>query len=258
MVPYVEVFGRMISMYAVCILAGLVLGIWTALWRAKLFCCKKEDALFASFYGILGLAAGGKLLYLLTELPWLVDNWKQVMENPAIWSGLMSGGFVFYGGLFGAVGGICLYAKQYHLKVRMLLEVLVPVVPLVHAFGRVGCFCAGCCYGIPLKPPWGVYFVQSLSAPHDQSFFPVQLLEAACNLALFFLLMCRYAKRRTNGEAACCYILSYSILRFGLEFLRADAQRGIWGGLSTSQWISLMAIILTLLLAWFKKRRALS
>lgn len=253
MLPYVDVFGRQISMYALCILAGLGLGILAALWRAKLFCCKKEDALFASFYGILGLIAGGKLLFLLTKLPELMANWTQVIENPAAWMGLMSGGFVFYGGLFGAIGGICLYAKQYHLKVRMLLELLIPVVPLVHALGRVGCFCAGCCYGIPMDPPWGVYFIHSLSAPHDQAFFPVQLLEAACNLVLFFLLMLRYAKKRTKGEAACCYLLSYSVLRFGLEFLRADVQRGIWGGLSTSQWISLLLIVL-LTVGLFQKR----
>ncbi|MBQ1715424.1 MAG: prolipoprotein diacylglyceryl transferase, partial [Firmicutes bacterium] len=43
------------------------------------------------------------------------------------------------------------------------------------------------------------------------------------------------------------YLLSYSILRFLLEFLRGDASRGIILGLSTSQWISIAVFLVILI-----------
>ncbi len=246
MLPYIDVFGRQISMYALCILIGLALGILAAFFRAKIYHCPWEDVLYASFYGILGLIAGGKILFFLTNLSWILEHIKEILGDMKTLSGLFTGGFVFYGGVLGAVAGICLYAKQYHLRTGMMLEILVPSVPLVHALGRVGCFCAGCCYGLPMDPPLGVYFVHSLSAPRDISFFPVQLLEAGCNLVIFFVLLAKYGGKKTKGEASCFYLLSYGILRFGLEFLRADAERGFFFGLSTSQWISILLVICVL------------
>lgn len=242
MLPYIDVFGRQVSMYALCIMIGLVLGILAAFFRAKIYNCPREDVLYASFYGILGLIAGGKLLFLMTNLPWILKHAKEILENREILSALLTGGFVFYGGVLGAAAGVCLYAKQYRLRTGMLLEILVPSVPLIHALGRVGCFCAGCCYGLPMDPPWGIYFVNSLSAPRDISFFPVQLLEAGCNLVIFLCLKVRYKSKKTKGEASCFYLLSYGILRFVLEFLRADPERGFFLGLSTSQWISIALV----------------
>ena len=101
-------------MYAVCIMGGLVLGIIVALLRAGIYQYKKEDVLFASFYGIIGLIVGGKMLYLITVIPFLVENFQQVIRSREILQALMTGGFVFYGGLFGALAGIWIYVKQYH------------------------------------------------------------------------------------------------------------------------------------------------
>lgn len=243
MLPYIDVFGRQISMYALCILIGLALGILAAFFRANIYKCPWEDVLYASFYGILGSIAGGKLLYLLTNLSWILKHSAEILGNQEALVALFTGGFVFYGGILGALAGIYLYAKQYHLRTGMILEILVPSVPLAHALGRVGCFCAGCCYGLPMEPPWGVYFIHSLSAPGDISFFPVQLLEAGCNLAIFIFLFVKYKDKKTKGEASCFYLLSYGILRFALEFLRADAERGFLFGLSTSQWISIFLVV---------------
>ena len=114
------------------------------------------------------------------------------------------------------------------------------VIPYVHAFGRIGCFCAGCCYGIEYTGPLSV-------AGH----FPVQLLEALLLFAFAFVILGLVCKRSRNEfgmtgiSLFLYYILYYSILRFFLEFLRGDEARGRVSfetgiSLSISQIISLI------------------
>ena len=240
-------------MYAVCIMGGLVLGIIVALLRAGIYQYKKEDVLFASFYGIIGLIVGGKMLYLITVIPFLVENFQQVIRSREILQALMTGGFVFYGGLFGALAGIWIYVKQYHLTMLGLLEIIIPSVPLIHGFGRIGCFCAGCCYGKEFPEPIGMVFRNSVVAPNDIPLFPVQLAEAAGNIIIFSILILIYRKRKTNGQLTAIYLIGYSIMRFLLEYMRADTERGIWFGISTSQWIS-VGILAAGILIWKNRK----
>ncbi len=72
--------------------------------------------------------------------------------------------------------------------------------------------------------------------------FPVQLLEALINLILFIILFLYAKKPRKDGSLLGIYLICYSLLRFSLEFLRGDVERGILLGISTSQWISLLLI----------------
>jgi phosphatidylglycerol:prolipoprotein diacylglycerol transferase len=121
-----------------------------------------------------------------------------------------------------------------------MLDGLVPSVPLAHAFGRLGCFFAGCCYGVPSA--FGLEFNASELAPHGVKLLPVQLIEAGCNLLLFVLLLVlsRFCRRR--GLLTGTYLAAYAVMRFVLEFFRYDAERGVFWGLSTSQWISLLLL----------------
>lgn len=255
MLPYIEMFGRQISMYAVCIMAGLAFGIIIAWIRAKKVSYNAEDVLFASFYGILGLIAGGKLLYLITIFPYLREHITEIIHNMELVQALLSGGFVFYGGFLGALAGIWIYGKQYHLKIGELVELMIPSVPLVHAFGRIGCFCAGCCYGKEFPEPFGIAFQHSLIAPNNVPLFPVQLVEAAGNFILFFLLLIYDKRKKRQGQVTGLYLAGYSVMRFFLEYFRADTARGIWLGLSTSQWISIGILIAGIVLLRGKKSR---
>lgn len=239
MLPFVEAAGFEISMYALCIMVGLAVGIIVAVLRAGVYQYQKEDVLFASFYGILGVAVGGKILYLFTVIPFFVENFAQITWNLELLKTLMTGGFVFYGGLLGALGGIFIYTRQYKLSTGFMVEIIMPSVPLIHAFGRIGCFFAGCCYGREFPAPVGMQFLNSFIAPNDRTLFPVQLVEAAGNLVLFLVLMAAFGKKKTQGQITAVYFIGYSLMRFFLEYFRADAERGIFLGISTSQWISI-------------------
>ncbi|MFP3154396.1 prolipoprotein diacylglyceryl transferase [Lachnospiraceae bacterium ZAX-1] len=243
MLPFISVFGREISMYAICIIVGIVAGICVAFWRTEIYGYKKEDVLFASIYGVFFAIVGGKILYLFTILPFIMKNFQLIISSIHNIQILMVGGFVFYGGLLGAFVGIFIYTKQYKLDTGKMIEIMAPSFPLIHAFGRVGCFCAGCCYGKPFHDPIGLYFTKSQIAPHDVSLFPIQLLEALCNLLLFAIMAILFRKKETKGQAIAVYLCSYAILRFGLEFMRYDMERGFLLGFSTSQWISVLVLL---------------
>lgn len=136
----------------------------------------------AFLWGVLGAMLGAKLLYLLPLLPQLAADLPLLCTAPhSFMAKYLSGGFVFYGGLLGGLAGAWLFCKQRWLSFDTLGRDLVPALPLFHAFGRVGCFLAGCCYGIPAPAGWlGVTFPASaVEAPSGVPLLPVQLYEAA-------------------------------------------------------------------------------
>ena len=123
-----------------------------------------------------------------------------------------------------------------------------PGLALGHALGRIGCFLAGCCWGIPAPEPWGIALPQALAAPRGVPLLPVPLYEAAGNALLCAgLLLYRKKKpRRTPGSSTGLYLSAYAVLRFLLEFLRGDEARGRWGALSAGQWNALAALLVGL------------
>lgn len=244
MLPYIWLFGTVkIPMYGVMILLGVVTGLLVALR----FPCKKEiaraDIRFVSCYIGIGVFLGAKLLFLAVTIPQLLALPHPPALSWALVSQLVSSGFVFYGGLGGGLLGAYLYARQFRLPFLPLLESLIPSVPLIHAFGRIGCFCAGCCYGLPAPAPWGVRFAVGSAAPTNITVFPIQLVESTLNLGLFAALFAYSRKERANGRLLALYLCSYAFIRFMLEFFRGDTVRGAALGLSTSQWASLAAFI---------------
>lgn len=239
MLPTIQVFGFEIAMYGLLIVIGMGLGMAVAAMRARKNGQTAQDVLFAGIFAIIGLVIGAKLLYLVTILPGLVRNFSYLLDHPETIAALLSGGFVFYGGLLGGILGLWVYTRLYKLDFWGMTDALIPSVPLMHAFGRLGCFCAGCCYGIPFPAPLGLFFDASPVAPHGVALFPVQLLEALLNLMIFGLLLWYARKPRGRGRVIGLYMSTYAVMRFLLEFLRFDAERGGFWGLSTSQWISL-------------------
>lgn len=153
---------------------------------------------------------GAKIAYLFFSSTGLIS---EHFHSLSFWLG---GGFVFYGGMLGALIWSYLNLKYFHFIKRKELNYYLPGAIFGHALGRVGCFLAGCCHG---------------------EHFPVQLLEA---LLLGFLGL--YIMKKLNDKNILFFYLGlYACIRFILEFERADEIRGIiWQGLSTSQVISLV------------------
>ena len=120
---------------------------------------------------------------------------------------------------------------------------------LAHGFGRLGCLSAGCCYGKPIEG--GIVFHNSPAAPNGVPLIPTQLIEAIFNFLLFLVLIILSGNRRIRHYLAHIYLFAYPIFRFLLNF-PGDVIRGFLWGLSTSQWISLAALIANSL--WLSRR----
>ncbi len=253
MKPFIHLFGFKTATYGLLILLGFSIGILIAVLRSHINNQKKEDVFYASLFSAIGLIIGAKLLYIVINIPYIVDNFKVIISNPKYIIDILQSGFVFYGGLVGAIVSIYIYTKKYKVDFVSLIETLAPSFPLIHAFGRLGCFFAGCCYGIPFNPPIGMMFNESMVAPHNIALFPVQLLEALLNILIFIFLIIYARKKRSRGNVISIYLIFYSVVRFIVEYLRYDAERGFLAGISTSQWFSIIILILVIGVYIFKK-----
>ena len=238
----ISLFGHDVPVYGLCYFAGIFLAAGVALWLCKKRGIERYDMVYASVYTMIAAVLGAKLLFLLV-------SWRQIVENHVPIMSLLKGGFVFYGGVIGGIFGMWLYCKQFKLPFWDFADVAAVVLPLGHAVGRVGCFAAGCCYGIEYPGPLShtyTHLQNSSATPIGVPLLPVQLIESGLLLLLFIGLLIGFL-RHPNAKtvSVAVYVLSYSVIRFVLEFFRGDAVRGVFLGLSTSQWISVAAAVLT-------------
>lgn len=227
-------------MYSLAALAGIGLAALYVKLRLRAYPALEADVELIFLYALIGGAIGAKVLYLFTLWDEFVSELPYLFSMPAAFlNKYLSGGFVFYGGLFGALFGAWLYCRCCRLDFFMIAWLMLPAFPLFHAFGRIGCFLAGCCYGVHTDAFFGVIFHHSEFAPNGVPLVPIQLFEAAAEFALFAWLA--VSAERTDGQKLLgVYLAVYGVLRFILEFFRGDDYRGFIGPLSLSQAISIV------------------
>jgi phosphatidylglycerol:prolipoprotein diacylglycerol transferase len=141
---------------------------------------------------------------------------------------------------------------------------------LGQAFGRQGCFAAGCCWGRSTDWFWGVHFTEKgheytgvpVYGPDASELFlhPTQLIESFTMLAVFGLLVWLHRTKKFDGQVLIAYGIIYSIFRFSIEFIRDDPRGDLFGltsstGLSTSQLVSLVVAISSIVFMVMRLRR---
>ena len=237
MLPYIHIFGIELPMYGILIAIGTLLCFLMLEFTPKHRDINPDNAFDCALWcAILGLV-GAKLLYIIVEF-------RSLIEDPAgFLKSVLTGGLVFYGGLIGGIAGGFIYMKRHKITFRDMADILAPPFVLVHAFGRIGCFCAGCCYGMPADTFISVVYPSGVGsfAPTGVPMLPTQLMEAIFLFFLCFYLYRVLVKDGRSGIVLGKYITAYSVWRFLIEFLRSD-ERGTVGFLSTSQAISLVLI----------------
>ena len=252
--------------YVVFAVLGMVAAVLVGFFRRKRFDVDWRDIFGLVCSAIIGIVVGGKLLFIITEIPAVVNHG---FSAEIIESRVLNSGFVFYGGVIGAYLFTLLYAKLVKKDKKTLLNFVTPCYTAFHALGRIGCLFAGCCYGVEAE--FGIKRA-------GENFYrvPVQLIEAICLVIITVLLIIYENDRIKRGKkyfAVIPYILLYAPTRFVLEFFRGDKLRGVFDvnvtyattdgtfafaySLSTSQIISLVlltAVGIYGLLRLFEKR----
>lgn len=245
MLPFINIFGMPLPMYGLMAVVGFGAALAAALRYTGVYSLSKQDLLFSSVYMIIGIIIGSKLMYFITYIPKLIENFDIFLKHP--WETIMIvfSGYVFYGGLIGGAIGVIIYARQYKLNIWKFADVIAPVIPLFHGFGRIGCFFGGCCYGIEYHGVFAVKFPYNELVPELSAVerFPVQLMEAGMNFVLFIVLYTYGRKKRKLGRLLGIYLVSYTFIRIITEYFRGDVVRGVYGGgISTSQIVSFILL----------------
>ncbi len=259
---YLHFWGHDIPVYGLMFIFGFVLAIVSSFHRLAKYSFARSELAYAGVFAGLGGIIGAKALSILTSLPLIVAAFRAAPSVNTL-RVVLQDGFVFYGGLIGGFGGILLYTGIFKLPAPKYCDVFAPSVALGHAFGRIGCLFSGCCYGMAVDSGWYVLYpfdcreniansisylnkageLMTAGVPLDTRLLPVPFLEAIILVFIFWAAEIVFLKSKKAGSASLTYVMSYAVVRFILEFFRADAERGV-AVLSTSQWISLAIVVI--------------
>lgn len=174
-----------------------------------------------------------------------------IFEDPSYYAKnigkLFSGsGFVFYGSLLFCIPTMLWFFKRNKLPVLAMLDIMAIVTCIVHGFGRLGCFMAGCCYGLPTDSWLGVIFTDPIcqAKPLNTPIHPTQLYESMFVFLLMTGLFILKVRKKFNGQVFLVYLIVYAFGRSVIELFRGDIDRGfvIEDIISNSQFISLLII----------------
>ena len=222
------------------------------------FVCKNrefQDLIYVYTWAGIGAMLGAKVLYVIVDYKRI--NYFLISEGVSFENiiSILNGGFVFYGGLAGALIATIFSCQYLQLNINKVVALITPAMPLAHTFGRIGCAIVGCCYGIETET-YGIIYENSPYAPLHTKLFPVQLIEALGNFVIFLILIIIVSKKKYRNKVLITYLYMYSIFRFFLEFLRGDIDRGFLWILSTSQWISIIIFVIITLHIIFSKNNS--
>lgn len=234
-----------IPTYGVMAALGLIVGLTICVRLAKAQGIDPDLAWNLGIYAILSGILGAKILF-------VIQDWEHYSSHPGeIFSlATLQAGGIWYGGLIGALAVSIWYVRHQRMPVLKTCDAFAPGVALGHAFGRLGCFAAGCCFGKHTDLPWGVVFTNPIAhdvvgTPLGIPLHPTQIYEFLVELGNFFLLMWLFRRRKFEGQVIGAYLFLYGFARYFLEFLRDDPGRGtvLGGAMSTSQFVSILMVI---------------
>jgi phosphatidylglycerol:prolipoprotein diacylglycerol transferase len=230
--------------YGVLFATGALVAWWWFLRRARTLAIPEDRVFNLGFYSLLAGILGAKLTLILVE-------WRYYLEKPLeVLSSLRSAGVLMGGVLCGALA-FAYYARRHALPLWSLADAAAAPLAMAQSVGRLGCFSAGCCYGVP-GGRLAVTFTDPAASvqtgvPLDTPLFPIQLVQMLNDLVLALVLTVLWRRRiRPAGATFWCYVLLYSVTRGILEFWRGDTVRGTYfgGAVSTSQLLAIAGAVL--------------
>lgn len=245
--------GLPIKTYGFCMALGFL-----AAWQVLSWLCRRTGRPIEPFTNLLMLMLFSGIIG--ARLEYVREFWhREFAADPLSVLKVWQGGLVFYGGLIFAIAVFAVWCLARRERMAPVADLIVTVIPLAHAFGRVGCFFFGCCYGCESSsafavafprhsPAWNAQVAAGKILQTAQSSLPVlptQLFEAAAVLGLFAVLLFVFLRnwKQRPGFTTGCYLLGYACIRFGIEFLRDD-MRQRFGEVSIGQVISIGLFVL--------------
>ena len=233
-ISYFTIFGKNIPSYSLFVGLGLLTGIAWFIFTVSKRKVSGEKTIILVLSTLLFGIIGAKLLAIIESLPMLI-------KDPSKIALFIVSGKSIVGGLIGGYIGLRLTKKILKTQNIRLGNDIAPSIALGMSIGRIGCFLAGCCYGIKTNLKIGVDFGDGVQR------IPTQLIEVAFCFLLFIYL---FYKQKTEkdlipGILFQKLILYYLAFRFFIEFIRATEKNILF--LSIYQVISIICIIFVII-----------
>ena len=244
--PYIHLFGLSIPTFGVMMLLGMIAAFVLLYFNRRQVPFSEDDLLTMAIWAIIGGFLGAKALYWIVELDRIIADPHFILES-------LTSGFVFYGALIVGALAVLLFSRRRKQSFLGYFDLVAPSFILAQGFGRIGCFCAGCCYGAQCDSPFSVIYPEGVAAPAGVPLLPTQLFEAAFCLVYAAVLVAIFRRQKRYGTTAGWYLVGYGVWRFIIEFFRSD-DRGAVGALSTSQFIGIFIVLAGILLLLFVRR----
>ena len=227
--------------YGVMVAVGFCVVTFLVYRRASIFSVDRDRMVDYLILILISGIIGARALYVML-------NFEYYLNHPLEIFYLSRGGLVWYGGFTAAVIASIWFVKKKGMKLSSVADLMAPYLALGQAFGRIGCYLNGCCFGI--AAPGGFIFGER---------HPTQIYSAILLLIIFAVLLRLQERRRFPGEIFLAYCVLYSLKRFIVEFLRGDNPR-IFLSMTISQIISIVIFFAALYLFKIKadkwKRKA--
>ena len=250
-----HIFGFPVHWYGIMVALGFLSSLVTLEFKRKYARMTSDQVIDLSIIVVVCGIVGARIAYVIQFFDQFRGNLWKVFR-------IDQGGLVFYGGFILAALVIFRYVRKHQLCMSRILDICAPAMAIGHAFGRIGCYIQGCCFGIPCKRFGVVYppgtgpaakypdmgtIIENLqdsgkAAASSLQLLPVQLFESAGNFLLGAVLLLLFLKIRRSGIIASIYFISYGVMRFVLEFFRGDHTDRIIG-LTRAQLVGLFIMI---------------
>lgn len=236
--------------YGVLIAIGFVTGLMVAIKTGKKYGIDPQRIMDISFLLIIMGIIGSRIAYILMNLSYYSANPLEIFK---IWQG----GLVFSGGLLAAIIAAFLYFKRHRMDILQMGDIFAPSIAIGQAFGRIGCFMAGCCYGRETSVSWSVVFTNPDSiAPLYKHLHPTQLYDSLSNIIIFVILMLLSARKKFNGQIFIWFLIMHSTARLIIERFRGD-DRGIFPGTgwTMTQFIAILILFTSIGALYYLKSK---
>ena len=258
------IIGNYVTLYGVFIAIGIIVCILLLRYIGKKRNIDKKFLDFVEMNGYISIGVG-------FFMSWIFQAFYDFIKTGVF--KLSGAGITFLGGL---IGGVATFLIIYFIMLKLgkltgsIVEIL-PIAPIciavAHAFGRVGCFFAGCCGGLELDESSSFYFLTmkfpiyssetvnnifggSMSVPKEiigyEHYLPTQLYEAGFLFLITGVMTLLLLKKNFKYNFV-IYLFGYGIWRFLIEFIRGDERGEIFKGLSfpsPSQFFSIIMVLI--------------
>ena len=247
-----HVFGQPVYAYGICMAVGIIACFIFLMWAFWYRNFNEEASDKILIIGVLATAFG---IFMAMVFQSVYD----FIENPSAGFKLNTS-MTFYGGLIGGVGSFLIVWNVYvfliapRTKIKLLqnnmnasLSDALPIIPIgitiAHAFGRLGCFFGGCCYGAETDAWYGIACQAINGVNTGVKVIPTQLFECIFLFVLTAVLIVLYFKFNFNCNLG-VYAIAYGVWRFLIEFARDDHRGDFVSGLSPSQFWAIVMVVL--------------